>query len=861
MNTQNRERRVRRLWIGLLLALLLAGLGVAAWAQAPSGAVGVYYVGPEDAIAVALSRAAPYLARVDRPELARVFVINNIQPDYEDLRVWGRQVQRETVGLVIFCGPNFPTSAGEDLQPLLGVSTFVVNRRDDLQALTAGSARDPLSSAVNWSSAPPLAARTTISNPNLLQSIALTTVGDPVAQRLRGRERFQVMIVDAWLEHPSNAAWQQWPYYNYIIYRLIAEAGGATRALSFAQYPLSPVPHDATRLLFTIAGAALLFLTLSIFFLARRTLFLRPQLLDGPYRAARPPAGDWERVGFHRPLAGFLYAMAAGAFLFIPLALYQVYLLPEVLLPWPQTLEFWELSAQWLAGAWLLFDLGAGVAMVRRFAELRIYTPREGFRYVQAYFWWQLLSGAARLVIVGLLAVTVFPQTTLAHLAFYFLVHACTQFPGFLRIFGLFFRAVQRLDHEQRIHFTLWLTGPLFSGATILWLRQWGAAQPAVGEALGGMIGLGVGLYLAEVVAFGVGLILYRQLGYRLRPVLAPSFDWRILGSLFAFGAKLAFGDIATAAGYLAQGALIAVLVDVAIWRQSWLLISSVAALYTLLGSGLYDGLMPALVETYTQGYISLSRYYISQAFRYGLWFSILTLALLAAIGDRFLLGILGASAAPAVIWVIPALFVGLFEWPVWLANRTLEAANRPGVRSWVMVGAQGVRLVLVFLFTRAWGIPGLLWALLLSAMLHGLVAWLWVGRLVLRPRVYLWQTLIAPVGAGVLVYNILRLAGDLWWQPEPAASLWLTLGAFVVTLPCYALLTGLLGGWDDNGLEELRRATRLSGLGQPIGWLVLRCVTLGARVSPLHNAFVMPLSGMAEEEAHALTLRRKPLE
>jgi len=145
--------------------------------------------------------------------------------------------------------------------------------------------------------------------------------------------------------------------------------------------------------------------------------------------------------------------------------------------------------------------------------------------------------------------------------------------------------------------------------------------------------------------------------------------------------------------------------------------------------------------------------------------------------------------------------------------------------------------------------------------MLHGLVAWLWVGRLVLRPRVYLWQTLIAPVGAGVLVYNILRLAGDLWWQPEPAASLWLTLGAFVVTLPCYALLTGLLGGWDDNGLEELRRATRLSGLGQPIGWLVLRCVTLGARVSPLHNAFVMPLSGMAEEEAHALTLRRKPLE
>lgn len=852
----------RRLGLVLLVALILAGMGATALAQAPTGALGVYYVGPEDTIAAAIALAEPYLVRVDRPELAQVFVINDVQPAFEDLRLWGRLIQRESVGLVVFCGPNFPTNSSLELQPLLGVSTFGLNRRDVPFLLTTRDASDPLSAAVNWSSAPPLAARTVISNPNLLQLIAATTSGEPAVQRIRGRERMQVFIVDAWLNHASNATWPLWPYYNFIIYRLIAEAGNASRILTFAQYPLSPVPHGVMR--FGILGGSLgiVLLALSGFFLARRFLFLHPEQLAGPYRSTQvTSAPDWEQVGFHRPLAGFLYAMTAGALLFVPVLLYQVYLLPGILIPWPQTLDFWNLSGQWLELIWLIFDMGTAVAVVRQFAVLRIYAPREGFRYFQFYIWWQLLSGAAQLGVMGVLAVALFPETALAHLTFYFIVHAFIQFPGFYRVFGLFFRAIQRVDHEQRINFTVWLAAPLFSTVAILLCRDWGARNPAIGEALGAMMGLGVGLYLAELLAFGVGLWLYKRLGYALRPLFAAAFDWRIVRETVSFGGRLAFGNVAVAAALLAQAALVAGFLDYEIWQRAWLLVGNVAVLYALLGSGLYDGLMPALVQAYHQGYQSLSKYYLSQAFRYGMWFSLLALATLAAVGDRFILGFLGEAYAGAAALVFPILCVGLLEWPIWLANRTLEAVGRPALRSWLMAGAQGVRLGLTLVLVPVWGIPGLLWAIALSTLLHGLVAWLWVGRVALRPRIYVWQTFVAPVCAGVLVYNLLRFAGGLVWTPHPWASIALVLATLAAALPLYALLTGFLGGWDDNGLGELRRAARLSGLGFPIGWLVYQCVRLGAQPSPLHNYFSMPLGELAAEDAQALTLHRKPLE
>ena len=147
----------------------------------------------------------------------------------------------------------------------------------------------------------------------------------------------------------------------------------------------------------------------------------------------------------------------------------------------------------------------------------------------------------------------VIPQTALAHLSFYFLIHALIQFPGFLKVFSLFFRALQRLHYEQGLIIILTLGTVAFQSGAVILLRQWGAGQPAVGEALGGVWGMGIGLCLAEWVTFVTGLWLYRHRGYSLRALLTPGYDRRILGQILSFGGRLTFGKVFVALGTLVQ--------------------------------------------------------------------------------------------------------------------------------------------------------------------------------------------------------------------------------------------------------------------------------------------------------------------
>mgnify|MGYP006910744894 CR=1 FL=1 len=252
----------------MLLALLL-GLAPAALAQTPTGTVKVYYVGPADAVAQAIERVAPYVTLVERPEMAQVFVLNDTQLDPAQLRGIERQVLREEVGLVVFAGPAFPQSTG-DLRALLGVGMFgLAGGRSTPRALATGDEPDPLQKSLAWGSAPPLYARTVISNPNLLLPIVETTAGEPVIQRVRGREQTQVFIVGSWFGDASNEQWAHWPYFDYLIYRLLTEAAGEARVLSVADVPFSPIPHGDVRLGIIGGGVAVVSCALGLMCLSQ----------------------------------------------------------------------------------------------------------------------------------------------------------------------------------------------------------------------------------------------------------------------------------------------------------------------------------------------------------------------------------------------------------------------------------------------------------------------------------------------------------------------------------------------------------------------------------------------------------------
>jgi len=863
-----------------LVLLIGLGCGTLTLAQTPTNAVGVYYIGPEDQIAEAIRLNEPHIVRVDQPELAQVLVLNNAPLTHETLREFGKEIRDGDLGLVLFAGQTFPEDIA-DLNALLGVSTFGMARDATAKELREGEEYDPLQESINWRSAPPIHARTVISNPNLLLPIVTTKTNEPILQRLRGQEERQAFFVNGWLTHESNAPWLNWPYFHYLIYRLISEAAQTPRIFSFGNYPRAPIPKGRLRLGLAVGSGALLLLTWGAFFIARRYLFLHPEAMTA-LRIRAPQSADaaesatsaesaksadasgesvelasWRFVGFHRPLAGFFTLLGVGIVMFLPLLAYHEFALPRWLLPWPQPLRFWEQVVRWLTIVAILLDVRTGTAAVRYFAITRVRWPERAFLYFQAYLWWQVISGALQLSIIGLLSALVFPDTALAHLSFYFVFRAVLQFPGFLRIFHLFFRANQRLDYAQILTLVVTISPLAIQSALILVGRRWGALNPVLGDALGGVLGLSLGIYFSEWLGFAVGLHFYRKLGYAPRAILLPAFDRRILNRLLGFGARLTLGALASA---LSSMALAQILPPNAVVPSPWMLLLA----YEVLAQGLYAGLMPAIAEAHMQGYRTLARYYASEGLHYGLWVGFYLLTLISALGETLILRGFGEPSEDAVRLLGPVLLWGALQGILWCADRVWEATGHPLLESFVQVGAEAVTLGLVVVLMVPWGIWSRVIAMFVVLLLKGVVSWLLIRRYVWRPRLAFWQTWVAPAGAAVLLYNLLRTVNDLYLSTlsfSPARSYFIALAVLLFTLPTYGFLTALFGGWDPGGVKELERAVALSGPGQPIAWLLALGVRVGAQASPLHGHFPMALREIAEEEAWALTHGRAQID
>ena len=837
----------------LLLCPLFMSSGV--WAQAPSNAIGVYYDGPiaqQDAVYQAIRLAAPYIILVDQPELAQVVVINQQAPTEQTLRL-SNQVQQGSVGLLVFSGQSFPGTP-QDLSTLLGISTFKLVRMETVVQVQPGAKTDVLQQVIAWDSAPPLRARTIISNPNLLLPVVTTTSGEATIQRVRGRESTQILFVSMWLSHPQNAEWQTWPYFYYLIYRLITDAAHAARILPYADYALAPVPHGLTQRALVATGISLMLLMVVLFYRIQRYLYLNPDAIS-QLRRTSSTRDAWNTVGFHRQLAGMLCLLPASLLLFPVLAWYRVHLLPQILIPWTLPRQFWAQVAQWVEIVWVLFDLGTGIAAVRYFALWRPKHPHEAFRYIKLYIWWQFLSGALQLGAVTMLATLFFPRTALAHLAYYFLLHALIQFPGFLRGWGIFFRAIQRFDYEHILHLTVTFGGLALQSVCILWLRQWGATQPTIGAALGSIIGLGIGRALIEWFGFIVGGLLYRRMGYTWQAILLPQFNRQIIVNLLSFGGCVTLGKVGVMLGGLAQALLLVGLLPNYVAAQTnIILLLSLLGVFEILRQGLYNSLFPALIEALRLQYKTLLRYYVGQGIHYGMWFSLFFVSTLAALLPRIIPAVFGEFYAAAAQWSIFLLLWGAVQWFSTLAERMIQAADHPAMVSWLSIGEVLGRLGLLWLLVPRWQLVGLGLAYSLMWGLKVILLWMFARRWVVRPHISVWQSLLAPTLAALIVYGLLHLWMETLVPQAAAFELSLLVIVPLLALPVYGFLTAFFGGWDDAGVAEFRQAMLMSNWGLPSAWLVWLGIAGGAVLSPLHGRFPMTLRPLAAQEARALT-------
>ena len=833
----------------LLLLLLLCCTPSPAYAD---NSLNVYYAGPDGNVSVALS-LDENIHRVDDMASAQVFVLNGVIPDAEFIQLRIEQ----GAGLVLILGPNISVT---QLNTLLGARVTLEYQDDPLSLNIPANITDSLQKDILWSSSPQIRQRSMLSGSGLTPLIS----GYEDDSLILGTQTVgsgQIYLFNAYL-NGENSQFQEWAYFNYLIYHLVESSNHLT-ALSFASYSATPVPHASERLVLYLILGGLLLISGLAYWIVRRYSMHHPEALDAVVAdrqkfIIREASTDWEDIGFHRPLAGFFIAFFLGILVFIPLIIYQNLILPVYILPSAQAVGIWGRVTQFFALIWNFFDMGTGIAFIKFLSQYRVHDPRRAVQYGQVFVWWQALSGAIQVAIMVSLAGSVLPSTAYAIYAWSIIIHTFIQIPGFYQVMRNALTGLQRFDYAQILDLALAVIFPMISQPILVSLMySWGKAHPIFGAPMGGVLGMALAAYAAELLTFLLGLWLYRRIGYNAKLYFMAHFDWSVIKDAFRFGV---FEMIGSAAWGVGQSVEILVsqayLVNSAEVWGNWVLAQNFVYAFNVIAT-LFNNLMPSISEAISHGRKLLSQYYAAMGYKWGGLISFMLGALLLAVADRFIIGASGPEFVRAAQYSIPLLIWGMIQYPSWVGDNVQLGANKPWMKSALVGMEQILRITLVFILITRLQIMALIIAYFVALMSKNIIAYILNDKLCFPQKFYFWQSLGAPFLAGVVHYEILRWIGGLIWRGDQVSSIIILTIAILPSYPIFAFFYGLFGGWDQATLEEVHRASELSSLVKPMAWLFYKATAIGARLSPLHNRFPIANRQIALDEAISLTDER----
>jgi O-antigen/teichoic acid export membrane protein len=735
---------------------------------------------------------------------------------------------------------------------------------EDAISLTEIEIDDSLITEIIWNSAPQVRERINVMHP--VSAVQPLAVAYETGEWILWQVRPTSFVINAILERDqSNPQFQQWAYFNYLVYHLVSRAAGET-PLSFADYPGSPLPHTAERNALWLVLAVLNITSFGAFFLVRRYSKRHPEVLqqivvDRATFEAREAHSEWEEVGFHRPLSGFLVALSIGLILFIPLIIYQNLILPVYILPSAQALGIWGRVMQFFNFAWLFFDMGTSIAFVKYLSQYRVTDPGKGIQYGQVFIWWQALSGAVQVALVVALASTLAPRSAYALYAWSVILHAFIQVPGFWQVMRHALNGFQRQDYARYLDMGLNMVFPMIVQPIFVSLAYaWGKAHPQFGGAMGGLLGMGIAAYAAEMLTFFLGWWLYRRVGYNIKVLFLAHFDWEVVKSSFRFGVFEMLGSLAWAVGQASEVWITqARLINYAEIWGNWGLAQNFIFAFNVTQT-LNDGTMPAISEAISHGKKILSQYYSVMLYKWNGLVSFFLGAVLLAVADRFILGASGPEFVRAARYVIPLTIWGTFQYPSWVGDNVQLGSNRPYLKSILVFSEQVIRVVLALILLERLQINALILAYFVGLFSKGIAAYFINHKTCYPQRFFFWQSLAAPLLAAGVHFSVLRWLTGLIWQGDAISSMLIFLIGILPSYPLYMFLYGLFGGWDIDTLEELHRAVALTGFMRPVVWLIWKSTDLGARLSPLHNRFPIHIRPAAMLEAQELTAAKVSL-
>ncbi|MBN1249327.1 MAG: hypothetical protein JXC32_16830, partial [Anaerolineae bacterium] len=570
---------------------------------------------------------------------------------------------------------------------------------------------------------------------------------------------------------------------------------------------------------------------------------------------------DWEHIGFHRTIGGFMFALMSGLLLFVPMVVYQNMILPVYILPSAQAMGMWGRVAGLFPLVWSFFDMGTSVAHMKYFSEYRVKNPRKAIQYAQFYVWWQALTGSVQVVLVTTFASIFMPNTAYAILIWAIVSHTMIQIPGFYRIFTDSLSALQRADYNQILDIAMTMVIPMVVQPVVISLMVWwGRSNPVFGAAMGGLLGMGVAAYAMEVVSFVFGWWLYRRIGYNATLLFMAHFDWTVAIQSLKYGIFLFLSGIFGGIGSSLQVIVIqSRIVNTNEVLGNLGMANNFPYAYTVLQT-LTATAMPAISEAISNGRKILSQYYAVMLYKFGGFISGLICAILLAVADRFIIGSSGQDFQRAAIYVVPLLLIGALNFIPWIGTAVIYGADN--TRFLTLIAAVDLVLGLgaSYLLVDRFQAHALIYTPLLTLVVNSILTYAINHRYSFPQRFYVWQTFGASALAGAVHFVWLRWATGFIWKGDEITSLIILLVSLVLSYPVYAFLYGFFGGWDDNTLGEFGRGTNLASFMRPLARLFYHASRLGARISPLHGRFPITIYDEARREAETLTEERVAL-
>ncbi|MGO9606537.1 MAG: lipopolysaccharide biosynthesis protein [Candidatus Binataceae bacterium] len=818
------------------------------------------------------------------------------------------------MGLVLILGPDISPAALDALTGGAVIQTGVVtdsadNDSDDAIEQRAaviryvGPRRDPLARWPNWRSATRIHERSIVRAIHARVLVATTRLDEvspsaPVLLRLRIGEGL-VYILTPWLNQGAQADRkasyaallagipgaqnydiQRWPYFNWLFYYLTRDVAGI-KPVAYGSWIGAPVPHRNDAVIVGAIFTTLLFLFAAAFYFVRRYSLRHPELLDHFYRDRLTPHGGssrgallgaesiigkaderWDKVGFHRPLSGFLYNYFLSIGIMMPLGLLiTFYIQMNFVNPFVEARGEWAIIGQFMQIFFVLLDLGTTQAMVKYFAEFRVTDPRRAITYVQLAIWFHIVVGIIEIALLGLFAAILMPNGALAFLSWIVILHAVIQFPGLVIIFRDLFRALQRFDFSIFLIVIAYVLTPIIQMSCGIYGRRWGLMHPVFGEGMGVVFGFAIGSFIAHTLMIAISAIFYRAVGFRISTIFLAHFNRDTVIHALSYGLKLSGGRALAAAGTALVPFLMGRRLDNFLeLNELFLVVFALTLGYLEASAYIFSMIMPSISESIAAGKMALTRRYIDQALRWGL----IALAMLGApffaFSDIFIRGLLPHQFARAAAVIALMHLWRMIDFSSRLPDEVFQGTGRTGLLSWTLVAEHVSRIMLIGIFMKAFGFAGVFYAFILSSLLKSSVAWALMIRFVIKPVVSGWQTLASPAITAVVNYAILRAIAMSAWQRNPLNTGLIVASTLFVSLPICMFLSGWLG-WDRTSIDEFREAADL------VPWpldhaarFALYLLEWGASLSPLEGRFPSKLTAEAAAEAADLNILEAPM-